>query len=192
VIVSNGENKTALDHVFGEIRDNWGWLLSFGILSVSLGVIGLGMAAFITLASMVFYGIVLLIGGAAQFGHSFKASGWKAKLWHMLISLFYVIAGVVVIRNPVLASGLLTLFLAGAITAVGVARVIMAWQMKGTVGWGLILLGGVMALVLGIMIFTHWPSSSLVVIGLFISIELIANGWSAITVALAAKRASEA
>ncbi|MCK5618559.1 MAG: DUF308 domain-containing protein [Candidatus Krumholzibacteria bacterium] len=190
--MSNDENAAPLDRIFGEIRENWGWLLGFGFLSVILGVIGLGMAAFITLASMVFYGIVLLIGGAAQFIHSFKASGWKAKLWHMLISLFYVIAGVVVVRNPVLASGLLTLFLAGAITAVGVARIIMAFQMKGTAGWGLILLGGIMALVLGIMIFTHWPSSSLVVIGLFISIELIANGWSAITVAIAARSASRA
>lgn len=190
--MSNDENTAPLGRVFGEIRENWGWLLGFGILSVILGVIGLGMAAFITLASMVFYGIVLLIGGAAQFIHSFKASGWNAKLWHMLISLFYVIAGVVVVRNPVLASGLLTLFLAGAITAVGAARIIMAFQMKGTAGWGLILLGGIMALVLGIMIFTHWPSSSLVVIGLFISIELIANGWSAITVAIAARSASQA
>jgi uncharacterized membrane protein HdeD (DUF308 family) len=187
--MSNGEGATALSAVFGELQRNWGWLLAFGILMVILGVIGLGMAVLVTLASVMFYGILLLIGGGAQFIHSFKASGWKAKIWHVLISLVYLFAGIIVIRNPILASGILTLFLAGAITAVGLMRIVMAFQMKGTAGWGLVMVGGILALLLGILIFAKWPASSLVVIGVFLSIELIVNGWTAMTVALAAKNA---
>lgn len=166
--------------------------MALGILMVVLGLVGLSMAVFLTLASVMFYGVVLLIGGGVQFIQSFKSSGWKAKLWHILISLAYLLAGIVVVRNPVLASGILTLFLAGAITAVGLMRILMAFQMKGTAGWGLVLFGGVLALMLGILIFAKWPASSLVVIGTFLSIELIINGWSAVTVALAAKNAPRA
>ena len=53
------------------------------------------------------------------------------------------------------------------------------------------LIGGILTLVLGILIFAKWPASSLIVIGTFISIELIINGWSAMTVALAARQATK-
>jgi uncharacterized membrane protein HdeD (DUF308 family) len=178
--------------VFGELQKNWGLLLVFGILLVVLGIIGLGMAVFLTLASVMFYGIMLLIGGAAQLGQSFKSAGWNAKLWHLMIALLYVLAGMVVIRNPLLASGLLTFILASAFVGVGLFRIFMAIQMRGTAGWILLLIGGVLALVLGIWMFAKISALSLVIIGLFISIELIANGWSAITVAIAAKAASRA
>jgi uncharacterized membrane protein HdeD (DUF308 family) len=108
-----------------------------------------------------------------------------------LISVLYVVGGIIVVRNPILASSILTLSLAGVITAVGLMRIGMAINMKGALGWVLVLIGGILALSLGIMIFARWPASSLVVIGTFISIELIINGWSAMTVAFAARSATE-
>jgi uncharacterized membrane protein HdeD (DUF308 family) len=188
--MSNGESAAAPAGIFGALAKHWKWLLLFGILSVVLGVIGLGMAVFVTIASLVFFGIILLADGVVQFVQSFQAARWKAKLWHILISFLYVFGGIVVVRNPILASSILTLMLAGAITAIGIMRIIMAFQMKGSPGWFWILTGGVLALILGILIFAKWPASSLVVIGTFISIELILNGWSAITVAFAAKQAT--
>ena len=169
----------------------WKWLLGFGVLTVVLGLIGLGMATFLTLASVVFYGVILLADGVMQFVQSYQSAGWKAKLWHILISLLYVFGGIVVIRNPILASSILTLLLAGAITAIGLMRIVMAFNMKGAIGWVWVLIGGILALVLGILIFAKWPASSLIVIGTFISIELIINGWSAMTVALAARQADK-
>jgi uncharacterized membrane protein HdeD (DUF308 family) len=189
--MSNGESASARNRVFGALQTRWGWLLAFGIFSVALGMIGLGMAVFVTLASVMFYGIVLLIDGGVQFAQSFQAAGWKAKLWHVIISLLYLFGGIVVIRNPVLASSILTLILAGIITAVGLTRIIMGFQMRGTFGWVWIVIGGFLALILGILIFANWPASSLVVIGTFVSIELILNGWSAMAVAFAARNAAK-
>ena len=187
--MASGE-RTAMTELFGELKKRWGWLLGFGILSVILGLVGLSMAALLTLASVMFYGVILLIDGGLQFIQSFQSTGWKAKLWYVLISLLYVLGGIVVVRNPVLASSILTLFLAGALTAIGIVRIIMAVQMRGAPGWIWILVCGLAALTIGIMIFARWPVSGLLVIGTFISIELIVNGWSAITVALAARQAS--
>ncbi len=181
--MSNGGNTEAL----GEVRRNWSVLLMFGILLIVLGMIGLGMAFFITMASVMFYGILLLIGGAAQLARSFVAASWRTKLWHILISLFYLFGGIVVIRNPALVSGFLTLLLATAITGVGLFRIIMAIQIRERKGWIWLLLSGIVALALGIWMFSNLAELSLVIIGLFISIELIVNGWSAITLAIAAR-----
>ena len=53
------------------------------------------------------------------------------------------------------------------------------------------LLGGIAALALGFMIIARWPVSRLWVIGLFVAIELIVNGWSCVFIALAAKEAGK-
>jgi uncharacterized membrane protein HdeD (DUF308 family) len=88
-----------------------------------------------------------------------------------------------------LASGVLTLFLAFAILASGAARIAVAVQHRGQPGWIWLLLGGVAGVLLGGMIAARWPASSFFVIGLFIAIELIANGWTMVTLALAARAA---
>jgi uncharacterized membrane protein HdeD (DUF308 family) len=166
-------------------------LLAFGVVSLLLGLWGLGMAVFLTLASVVFYGIMLLVDGGAQLVHWFKTTGWQGRWWYLLISLAYILAGIVVIRNPILASSVFTLILAFAILAVGLMRTFMAIQLRSTREWVWVLIGGVASIVLGLMILTRWPASSLVVIGLFISIELIMNGWAAIAVAFAARGISK-
>jgi len=91
------------------------------------------------------------------------------------------------VKNPLLASTTLTLFIAWALIAVGIVRIIMAFQLKGVAGWIWTLISGIAAIVLGIMILNNWPESGLWVIGMFVAIELIFNGWGMIMLALAAK-----
>jgi len=88
-----------------------------------------------------------------------------------------------------LASGVLTLFLAFAIFASGASRIVLALQHRGQPGWVWGLVGGIAGVVLGGLIAAKWPASSFFVIGMFIAIELIANGWTMVMLALAARAA---
>ena len=45
------------------LKHNWGWLLALGILFVILGTIGLSMVVGLTIVSMLFFGILLIIAG---------------------------------------------------------------------------------------------------------------------------------
>jgi uncharacterized membrane protein HdeD (DUF308 family) len=177
---------------FGELQKNWGWLLAMGIISVVLGTIGLGMTFALTMASVLFFGVLILIDGGLQFFQAFKCKGWKGMIWHIIIALLYVVAGIVIVKNPLAASAVLTLVLAWTIIAVGVARSVMAFQHRGMGGWGWSLFGGIISILLGIMILARWPASGMWIIGLFVAIELIFNGWSQIMLALAAKNAAPA
>ena len=178
--------------LFGELKNNWGWLLAFGILSILLGTIGLGMTFGLTLASVMFFGVLLAVGGVAQLIDAFKCKGWKSTLWHVLIALLYVAGGTLIVVDPVLASATFTLVLAWILIAVGIMRGIMAFQLRPAVGWFWPLLSGVVSIGLGAMIIAKWPLSGLWVIGLFVAIELILNGWSYVFVALAARKAGTA
>jgi uncharacterized membrane protein HdeD (DUF308 family) len=183
---------TAQDTIFGALKKNWGWLLALGITSIVLGTLGFYMTFAFTVTSVLVFGVLLLVGGLFQLVQAFTCRGWKAVLWHVLIGLLYVAAGIDIIYNPVRASAVLTLVLAGILIAVGVSRIIMAFQIRAAVdGWYWSLLSGVISIVLGGMIIAQWPESGLWVIGLFVAIELLFNGWSTIFVALAARKAAQ-
>ncbi len=177
---------------FGDLQKNWGWLMALGILFIILGTIGLGMTVVLTAASVWLFGVLMLVGGGFQIVDAFKCKGWKSVVWHVLIAVLYVIAGIVVMSQPLVAASILTLMLAGAITAVGIMRVIMAFQHRHSKGWVWPLVGGIVSITLGVMIFSQWPVSGLWVIGLFVAIEMIVNGWSYIFIALAAKNTGKA
>ena len=177
--------------VFGDVSKNWGWLLCLGILFIILGFVGLGRLFALSLAGTLFFGVLIIIGGLAQFIEAVKCKGWKSLAYHVLIAVLYVVGGFFMIQNPLAAKLLLTWILAVVLICVGIVRVVMALQMRATEGWFVPLLGGIISIILGGLILVKWPLSGLFVIGLFIAIELITNGWSYVFIALAARRASK-
>lgn len=174
---------------FGEVGRNWKWMAGLGALAVVLGLIGLMVTVTLTIASVLFFGALLLVGGIFQALHTAKCHGWRSKALHATIALLYVAAGAVVLIDPVFSSAFLTLLLAAAVFLVGAVRFAMGLQMRGRPGWGWPVFGGLLAMLLGVLIFAQWPSSALWVIGVFISVELLVHGWSMIAVSLAARDA---
>jgi uncharacterized membrane protein HdeD (DUF308 family) len=178
--------------VLGELRKKWGWLLALGILLIALGTLGLWMSFAMTLATVMMFAALLVVGGAFQLLNAFQLKGWRSVLWHVLIALLYIVAGIVMFTDPVFASMGLTMALAWILIAVGVMRILTAFQLRAVKGWFWPLVAGLISILLGGMILAQWPASGFWVIGLFVSIEMIVNGWSSVFVALAARKAAKA
>jgi uncharacterized membrane protein HdeD (DUF308 family) len=70
---------------------------------------------------------------------------------------------------------------------VGGAYRILFVVFQRVAGWPWMLLNGIVTFLLGIGIWRQWPESSIWVIGLFVGIDLIFNGWSWVMLALAVK-----
>ncbi len=184
---------------------SWGWLLALGILMTVLGVIGLGMTYWLTVVAVFWFGILAIIGGVTQLIDAFHHKGWKGIVWHVIIGIVYIAAGIVLISTPVSGAFWLTLFLAIMLIVVGVSRIIMAFQLRGHGGiWFWVLLSGIVSIVLGVLIYgtvtppspealatpegqIAWLRSWGWVIGLFVAIELIMDGVALISIALGAK-----
>jgi len=177
--------------VFGELKKKWGWLLALGVLLIVLGTLGLWMSFSMTLATVMLFGALLMVGGVFQLLNAFQLKGWKSVLWHVLIALLYIAAGIVIFTEPVFASLSLTIALAWILIAVGVLRILMAFQLRQVGGWVWPLVAGLISILLGGMIIAQWPASGFWVIGLFVAIEMIFNGWSSVFVALAARKAAK-
>jgi uncharacterized membrane protein HdeD (DUF308 family) len=173
--------------LFGDLRRNWGWLLALGVVFVLLGLCGLVLTAAVTIATVLVIGIFLIGGGVLLAIQTFRARGWQSRWWQLLIALLYIAAGVLIVADPVLASFTLTLLIAAILFAAGILRLAIAWQHRGERGNGLFWLTGIFAILLGIVIAIEWPVSGLLVIGIFVSLELLFHGAACIALALAIK-----
>ncbi|MGZ8192431.1 MAG: HdeD family acid-resistance protein [Methylobacter sp.] len=170
-----------------ELPRQWGWLLALGILMVVLGTIGMGVAFYVPVASVLIYSGFLIGAGILQLWQGIKAkeTAWSGRTQQFLVALFYLAIAALIIWDPIAASVGLTLFLGALLAGIGVIRIADAlrcrragWQ------WTWTLIAGILNLILAAIILFSWPFSGLWVIGLFISIEMIINGWLLIFVSL--------
>ncbi|HVO33180.1 MAG TPA: hypothetical protein VMU17_04635, partial [Elusimicrobiota bacterium] len=53
--------------------------------------------------------------------------------------------------------------------------------------WGWTFLSGIVGMLLAFIILVQWPASAIWVLGLFVGVDLIFRGWSAVMVALEAR-----
>ena len=58
----------------------------------------------------------------------------------------------------------------------GIFRAVLGFQIRPRSGWGLVLVGGIISVVLGIMIWQQLPSAALWVLGLLLGINLVFSG----------------
>ncbi len=168
------------NYVAEELPKKWGWLLALGILMIILGTIGLFMSVWVTLATVLVFGGFALAGGVFQIIQAFKAKEekWAGRLPQLLIAIIYILMGIIIIFDPVAAGLGITLAIAALLVAIGVTRIVYAFKCrKQQWRWVLPLVFGIIDLILGFIIIVNWPISGLWVIGLFVSIEMIMNGW---------------
>jgi uncharacterized membrane protein HdeD (DUF308 family) len=169
------------------LRRNWGWLLALGIIMSVLGIVGLGMAMALTIVTVIWFGVLMLIGGGAQVVDAFREKTWSGFGLHVVIALLYLVTGALLVLAPGIAAISLTLVLAAALLGIGLVRAYMAFRMRPMRGWGLVLVSGLISAALGVIIFLGLPGSGLWVLGLFVAVELIMQGASCIILALAAR-----
>ncbi len=168
------------------LQKDWGWLLALGIISIILGFLALGSSAFFTLASMIFFGWILLIIGIMELVHSYWQRHWGGFFLYLLNGIFAVVAGLIMICNPVGSAVILTLLLAMFFMVAGLFRTIASLAMRFP-SWEWRLFDGIITLLLGALLWAQWPFSGVWAIGMFIGIYLIFSGWSSVMLALAAR-----
>jgi len=174
----------------GELRRSWGWYLVLGIALVALGAIAIGSVFWMTIASVFFFGWILLIGGVMEVVHAFWHKRWAGFFLDLLTGILYAVAGWMMITNPQESALLLTLLIAMFLVFQGVFRIVAALAVRYP-HWRWVLLDGVVSLLLGVLIWRRWPISALWVIGLFVGIEMLLNGWSLVMLGLTARNLPE-
>jgi uncharacterized membrane protein HdeD (DUF308 family) len=170
-------------HELHPLRNQWWCFLLLGFALIVLGALCVIDPFIPTLASVIFLGFVLLAAGITQIVSSFWAGKWSGMLIHMLIGVLYSVVGYMIVDEPVINMVLITKFIAIFLIVSGVFRIISALVVRFS-DWGWALLNGGITLLLGIIINRQLPEAALWVIGLFVGLELLFNGWAWVMLAL--------
>jgi uncharacterized membrane protein HdeD (DUF308 family) len=187
---AGGPLAQVLRHELDHLRDNWLWFLALGIGWIVLGAISLSCAPFATFVTVAMFGVIMLIGGIGQIVGAFWAGKWSGFLLQVLIGILYSVVGFVVMDTPEKSAIALTLIMAIFLIVGGIVRIVVA-LFERFPGWGWVLLNGAVALLLGLLIRREWPLSGLVVIGLYVGIEMVFNGWYWVMLAIGLRKLSK-
>lgn len=170
-----------------EVREHRGWFFGLGLVLVVLGIVAIVAAFAATLATVLFFGVLLLIAGVVQIAHALASARWRGFLAHLLGGLLYALIGGVIVYDPVTAGIGLTLLLAAFFIAGGALKLVLGMQAES--GW--FAFSGLIDLVLGVLVALGLPETGTWVIGLFLGIELLFAGLTLLLMASATRRSSE-
>lgn len=162
------------------------WVGIFMLIAGFLAMVA-PFAAGLSVAMVV--GVLLLVSGVTQVLLVFRAGSFGEGLMLVLLGVLSIVAGVYMTAQPVAALATLTLFLAGYFIASGILEVIAAFGARPERGWGLLLFGGIVSVLLGVMIWQQFPFSGVWAVGVLVGVKLIMAGWALIAIGGAAKAA---
>ena len=173
-----------------EAKKNSGFLIFLGVLTVIFGIMAVGAPLLTGVAVSMFVGFLLLGSGIARIVHAFKAKQWGTGIWGTIIGLLGAVAGLLMIFRPVIGLTTLTLLLAFYFLVDGICEIIAAFKIKPDQGWGWMLFNGIIAFLLGFMIWRQWPVSGAWAIGVLVGVHILMVGWSMIILGSGARRVS--
>jgi len=155
-------------------RHSWLFVIQ-GVVMAIAGVIALIYPLFSTVAVAIFLGWMLIFSGVA---HAITLiGGSKAPhFWLQLISAaLSVIVGFMFLRNPAAGVGTLVLLMVVFFLVEGIAKVVFALTVRPLANWGWVLASGVLGVLIAIWLIAN-PGMSLLFLGIFIGVQLIAEG----------------
>jgi len=172
--------------VAGTGKGNMIW----GILMLICGFLAITIPLASGIGAAIIIGWVLLISGVWHLLFGFRSgSGVGGFLWQLLLAIVYGAAGLMLLLYPLAGLAWLTLVLATFLMIEAALELVLYFNIRQRAGSGWVLVDAIITLLLGILIWAHWPVSSGWAIGTLIGVSLIFSCISRLMLSSAAPRA---
>jgi len=163
----------------------------WGVLLIVFGMLAVGSPFLAAVAVNVVIAWLIVLAGAVHVMLAFRAHGAGSVIWKLLVGIAYLCFGGYLIVHPVLGVASLTLLLASLFLVEGILDIVLYVKMRPIQGSIWVLIDGIVTLLLGLMIYMQWPSSSAWAIGTLVGISLIISGVARVAMSLAVRGAAE-
>jgi uncharacterized membrane protein HdeD (DUF308 family) len=168
------------------LRKSWGWFVALGLLFAALGVAGLVNAFTATVVTVLFVGWCFVIGGFAEAAHAVFRRGWSGFWLDLITGLFTGVAGVLIVQHPLAGASVLTVVIGVLFLVGGLFRIFAGVATRCPYpGW--FVLHGIVSALLGGMILSDWPETSVWVIGTLVAVDLLIDGLRLVSFGFAVK-----
>ena len=177
----------ANENIIQSFKQKANWFIVIGIILIVLGCLALGYQFIATVFSVYFIGSLIFIAGIIQVIHSFNIKGLgQTALW-AIMGILYIFIGLMSFFQPIAVSSALTLLISLLLTISGFTQIFAAMSNRNLPRWGWIIFSGIINIILGLMLMAGWPYDSIWVLGMFLGIDLVFQGFAYITIGSALK-----
>ena len=165
-----------------------GWSIILAILMIVAGMIAIAAPLIAGVVIVYVVAWTAIFNGVFQIVYAFRAHSGGRMILELLLGLLYIVAGVFILTHP--GGGLLalTLIIACFLLIYGLFALVLAFQMRPHSGWGWVLFDAIITILLGVLIWVHWPLNSEWVIGTLVGISFIVSGVSRLMLSMAVRR----
>jgi uncharacterized membrane protein HdeD (DUF308 family) len=164
----------------------------WGVLLIIFGSVAVASPFLAAVAVSVVVAWLIVLAGVVHIMLAVRAHGAGSMIWKLLVGIAYLCFGAYLIVHPVLGVASLTLLLASLFLIEGILDIVLFVKMRPIHGSSWVLVDGIVTLLLGLMIYMQWPSSSAWAIGTLVGISMIFSGVARVMMSLAARKATSA
>jgi uncharacterized membrane protein HdeD (DUF308 family) len=167
------------------VRRASAWSIAWGVLLIILGILAISSPLLAAVAVSLVIAWLIMFAGAVHVVLAFHTHRAGSVIWKLLVGLAYVLLGAYLIAHPLLGVASLTLVLASLFLIEGILDIILFFRMRPLRGSSWVLMDGIITLLLGLLIYIHWPSSSAWAIGTLVGVSMMISGVAGVMVSLA-------
>lgn len=157
-----------------------------GILLVVLGTAGILLPGVMSLSTVIFVAWLLLAGGGLWAVHTYKYSSKSIMDWIKPVLLF--IFGGMMLFSPARGVAAVGLLLAFYLFLDAVHSFALARSIHPGKGWGWMTFNGVVSAMLAALFLIGWPATSLWLVGMYVGISLLFDGWALVAIGWALRK----
>jgi uncharacterized membrane protein HdeD (DUF308 family) len=160
------------------------------VLLIIFGMLAIGSPFLAAVAVSVVVGWLIILAGAVHVVLAFHAHGAGSLIWKLLVGIAYLLFGAYLLVHPLLGVASLTLVLASLFLIEGILDIVLFFKMRSTQGSTWVLIDGIITLLLGLLIYLQWPSSSIWAVGTLVGVSMIISGITRVMLSFAARKAT--
>jgi uncharacterized membrane protein HdeD (DUF308 family) len=168
------------------------WSIVWGVLLIIFGMLAIGSPLLAAVAVSAIVAWLIILAGVVHLILAFHAHGAGSLIWKLLVGIAYLFFGIYLIMHPLLGVASLTLILASLFLIEGILDIILFFKMRPMRGSSWVLIDGVITVLLGLLIYIHWPSSSIWAIGTLVGVSMIISGITRVMLSLTVRKATAA
>lgn len=161
--------------------------LLWGISLVILGVLAVGSPMMAAVAVNAVISWLIVLAGVVHLAVAFHLREAGSVIWRALVGLAYIFFGVYLIAHPRIGVASLTLVLGSLFLVEGIFDIALFFRVRSIRGSAWILFDGIITLLLGLLIYLQWPSSSAWAIGTLVGVSMIVSGVTRLMLSLAVR-----
>jgi uncharacterized membrane protein HdeD (DUF308 family) len=169
------------------VRKSVGWSIGLSVLMIAAGILAIASPLAAGIAVNVLIAWLLVFSGGVHLVFSWYTRTTGGFLWESLVGILYIFIGVYLRMHPVAGLMTLTIALAIYLTLEAILEFVLGFTLRRLPGTGWLLFDGIITLILAVMIWRMWTTSSAWVIGTLVGISMLFSGTSRLMLSLAAR-----